>query len=81
MEYCGVNFADVYHIQGRLLQCSTPYVLGLECAGKVSEIGSDIEDLHVSSVGLVFFLNNTLYNAMVLMMRVANSLTIYTTVQ
>lgn len=50
VEYCGVNFADVYHIQGQLVQCSTPYVLGLECAGKVSEIGSDIGDLHVSTV-------------------------------
>lgn len=48
VEYCGVNFADVYHIHGKLVLQPTPYILGLECAGKVSEIGSTVTEFKVS---------------------------------
>jgi NADPH:quinone reductase-like Zn-dependent oxidoreductase len=48
VNFCGVNFADVYHVQGQLLQTTVPYVMGLECTGKVVEIGSDVQYINVS---------------------------------
>ncbi|XP_054289408.1 synaptic vesicle membrane protein VAT-1 homolog isoform X1 [Macrosteles quadrilineatus] len=47
VSFCGVNFADVYHVQGRLLQTAVPYVMGLECAGKVLEIGTCVNHIDV----------------------------------
>uniref|UniRef100_A0A1B6IQ36 Enoyl reductase (ER) domain-containing protein n=1 Tax=Homalodisca liturata TaxID=320908 RepID=A0A1B6IQ36_9HEMI len=47
VEFCGVNFADVYHMKGNVLQWPVPYVLGLESAGKVTQVGSAVRNLHV----------------------------------
>lgn len=49
VEYCGINFADVYHVFGRLLERPTPYVLGLECVGEITELGSDVKNFKVST--------------------------------
>lgn len=42
----GLNFIDVYHRTG-LYPVDTPFVLGLEASGIVSEIGADVTDLVV----------------------------------
>lgn len=47
VEYCGINFADLYHIQGLLSGRQPPYILGIECSGQVTEVGSDVSDLQV----------------------------------
>lgn len=48
VEYCGVNFADVYHALGKLIEKPTPYVMGLECVGEIVEMGSEVTDFKVS---------------------------------
>ena len=46
VEACGVNFIDVYHREGRYPN-PTPFVLGSEGAGVVSEVGPDVRDVAV----------------------------------
>ena len=42
----GVNFIDVYHRSGQY-PLDTPFTLGLEGAGTVSQVGFDVEDVRV----------------------------------
>lgn len=41
----GMNFADIYMRQGFLRRFNPPFVLGLECAGIVEEVGSNVAHL------------------------------------
>jgi NADPH:quinone reductase len=45
----GVNFIDVYRRQG-VYPVPTPFVLGMECAGTVAAVGSDVTDVAVGDV-------------------------------
>jgi len=45
----GVNFIDVYRRQG-VYPVPTPFVLGMECAGTVAAVGSDVADVAVGDV-------------------------------
>jgi NADPH2:quinone reductase len=45
----GVNFIDVYHREG-IYDVATPFVLGLECAGRVVALGSDVSGFSVGDV-------------------------------
>jgi NADPH2:quinone reductase len=45
----GVNFIDVYRRQG-VYPVPTPFVLGMECAGRVSAVGADVTDVSVGDV-------------------------------
>lgn len=47
VEYCGINFADVYHVFGRLMDKPAPYVLGLECVGEITELGTEVKGFKV----------------------------------
>ncbi|XP_063243054.1 synaptic vesicle membrane protein VAT-1 homolog [Bacillus rossius redtenbacheri] len=44
---CGLNFADVYTRQGLLRDRSPPFVMGMECAGKVTVVGSRVTNIQV----------------------------------
>jgi NADPH2:quinone reductase len=44
----GVNFIDVYQREG-VYDVPTPFVLGLECAGTVVEVGDDVADLRAAA--------------------------------
>lgn len=46
VEAAGVNFIDVYHRNG-LYPLEMPFVLGLEGAGTIAEVGSDVTDRKV----------------------------------
>lgn len=41
VEYGGVNFADIYTRQG-LREIKCPFVMGIECAGKITAIGERV---------------------------------------
>uniref|UniRef100_A0A1B6DXH5 Enoyl reductase (ER) domain-containing protein n=1 Tax=Clastoptera arizonana TaxID=38151 RepID=A0A1B6DXH5_9HEMI len=41
VDLCGVNFADVYNVQGILSERKPPFVFGLECIGRVIDKGND----------------------------------------
>lgn len=45
----GVNFIDVYQRQG-VYPIPTPFVLGMECAGRVVALGDGVEDVAVGDV-------------------------------
>jgi len=45
----GVNFIDVYRRQG-VYPVPTPFVLGMECAGRVSAVGADVTGVSVGDV-------------------------------
>jgi NADPH2:quinone reductase len=45
---CGINFIDVYQRTG-LYKVELPYILGLEGAGVITEIGTDVEGFSVGA--------------------------------
>jgi NADPH2:quinone reductase len=45
----GVNFIDVYHREGRYA-VPTPFVLGQECSGRVSDLGSGVSGIGVGDL-------------------------------
>jgi NADPH2:quinone reductase len=45
----GVNFIDVYQREG-IYDVATPFVLGMECAGRVVAVGSDVSGVAVGDV-------------------------------
>jgi NADPH2:quinone reductase len=45
----GVNFIDVYQREG-IYDVATPFVLGIECAGRVAAVGSDVSGVAVGDV-------------------------------
>jgi NADPH2:quinone reductase len=45
----GVNFIDVYMREG-IYPVDTPFVLGIECAGRVAALGEGVEDIAVGDV-------------------------------
>ncbi|RZC35906.1 synaptic vesicle membrane protein VAT-1 -like [Asbolus verrucosus] len=47
VEYGGVNFADLYTRQGLMYDKKLPFVLGMECVGTITAIGSTKTDLKV----------------------------------
>src|SRR5437867_2328520 len=47
VEAIGVNFIDVYFRTGLYKAPSLPYTPGMEAAGTVSAIGSEVTDVHV----------------------------------
>lgn len=48
VDYGGLNFADLYTRQGLMLNKKLPFVLGMECTGTVTAVGTKT-DLEVSS--------------------------------
>lgn len=44
---CGLNFADIYTRQGLIREKKPPFILGLECAGVVEELGKQVTHLKV----------------------------------
>lgn len=46
LEAAGLNFIDTYHRSG-LYEVDLPYVLGLEGAGVVEEVGADVTDVAI----------------------------------
>lgn len=47
VNYCAVNFADLYSRQGLIPHIKFPHILGLECVGTVQNVGSQVENLEV----------------------------------
>ena len=47
VEACGINFADIYTRQGLVRDKTPPFVMGLECAGVISQCGSQVTELKV----------------------------------
>ncbi|KAJ8930243.1 hypothetical protein NQ314_016971 [Rhamnusium bicolor] len=47
VDYGGINFADLYTRQGLLLDKKLPFVLGMECTGTITAIGSKQTELKV----------------------------------
>lgn len=42
--YCGLNFADLYTRQGLIPNRELPFVLGIECSGIITAVGSTAND-------------------------------------
>lgn len=61
VEYCGINFADLYHVQGLLSGRQPPYVLGIECSGHVTEVGSSVNNVQVGDNVVCYFPECGLY--------------------
>lgn len=48
VKACGLNFQDLMVRQGAIdAPSKTPFILGLECAGDVEQVGEGVEDLQV----------------------------------
>lgn len=45
VHFCGLNFADLYTRQGLIRKSSFPFVLGMECTGIITELGSRLKNL------------------------------------
>ena len=43
----GVNFIDIHHCSGRYSSQSFPLVLGMEGAGRIEDVGSDVHDFKI----------------------------------
>jgi NADPH:quinone reductase-like Zn-dependent oxidoreductase len=52
---CGVNFSDLYTRQGLLRELQPPLVLGTECAGEVTAVGTAVTHIKVSISSTVLF--------------------------
>lgn len=60
VEFCGMNFADLYTRQG-LMPKQCPFILGMECSGIVHRIGDpENTSLKVWRPCLIYILNMTL---------------------
>lgn len=47
VAYSGVNFADALQVVGRYqVKAQIPFLLGMECSGRVIEVGPSVTDLH-----------------------------------
>ena len=46
----GLNYIDTYHRSG-LYPVNLPSGIGLEAAGKIIEVGSDVKDLSIGEIG------------------------------
>lgn len=47
VEFCGVNFSDIYVRQGFLRELTVPRILGSECVGTVDVIGKNVKNFQV----------------------------------
>ncbi|CAH1116260.1 unnamed protein product [Phaedon cochleariae] len=67
VEYGGLNFADLYTRQGLMANKKLPFVLGIECTGIITSIGSNVSntDFKVGQRVICYDYNGGMYREVV----------------
>ncbi|XP_018330251.1 synaptic vesicle membrane protein VAT-1 homolog [Agrilus planipennis] len=65
VNFCGMNFADLYTRQGLITNKKTPFVLGMECAGVVSAVVGDDIGIQVNQRVICYDYNGGMYQDVV----------------